>query len=417
MIFLLFVVINAIAIPVFTVIILKRDINHLFRKIIFSFMLISAITIISGTQLVSFINIPIHLIIALLEVLLVYIIFATNKKDYQTMFAVSLAEVTAYLLLLVIDLFINVIDDLMLIAILICIYIIVGFLLKKITIKDNYGINAIFLIYIYIVLLILSYINDLPLKEQNTLIIPVGVSQLIFSVFLLRVVYRIQEQKISKREEENLKIYTKNLEEAQASLRKFKHDYKNLLMGITQKDIDEKSIQELISYSYSKLDNQAFWKYNNLDKITNRTIKSIIIGKLNTMYSFEIPYTFECPDEIDQISGLETFDLIRMIGIIFDNAIEASRERIKSGKKAEIRAIIYKDGDNLGFEVRNRCNDNINLEEVMKREYTTKDNHEGLGLSIINDMTKKYANIDLNYNVDNGWFNILLVIEGGCDRT
>src|SRR3712207_1370412 len=98
MIFLLFVVINAIAIPVFTVIILKRDINHLFRKIIFSIMLISAITIISGTQLVSFINIPIHLIIALLEVLLLYIIFATNKKDYQTMFAVSLAEVTSYLL-------------------------------------------------------------------------------------------------------------------------------------------------------------------------------------------------------------------------------------------------------------------------------------------------------------------------------
>lgn len=66
-------------------------------------------------------------------------------------------------------------------------------------------------------------------------------------------------------------------------------------------------------------------------------------------------------------------DIVRIIGITFDNAIEAT-EQLKNSK---IEAMFYQDNGNFEFVIRNSMAKDINKSEISNVGYTTKENHSG----------------------------------------
>lgn len=96
---------------------------------------------------------------------------------------------------------------------------------------------------------------------------------------------------------------------------------------------------------------------------------------------------------------MDILDLIRIIGITFDNAIEESQKlinRTKHQSLAQVDAMYYQEDGDFEFEIRNRIVDeNINTKDIQKKNYSTKNGHMGLGLSNVQKLAHKYENFML----------------------
>jgi two-component system sensor histidine kinase AgrC len=120
-----------------------------------------------------------------------------------------------------------------------------------------------------------------------------------------------------------------------------------------------------------------------------------------------IDITFEAPDNIDDIF-VSPIALIRMLGIIFDNAIDELTE-IKTGRLA---TACFMDKKALTIVVENTCRDDIpNLQMLKKSGFSTKNNHQGVGLSILEEIQITHPNIMLSTIVDNNSFTQKLTIS------
>lgn len=145
-----------------------------------------------------------------------------------------------------------------------------------------------------------------------------------------------QQHKLIK-EQKQLQEYTRYLEESEDELRAFRHDYRNMLNSLkisAQEGNTKEVIQKLDEYTNANLNAKAFEKYRDVNHIKIKSLKSIIIAKLTEMYGEDIPYNFECSDEITKLpKNINELDLVRIIGISCDNAIEESKALLDGIKK------------------------------------------------------------------------------------
>ena len=256
--------------------------------------------------------------------------------------------------------------------------------------------NAMYSYILGYILFSLAIINDVDVLTSDLgslLTIALVVGQGIFDL-------KEQENKV-------LRFYTKQLEENQRALRKFKHDYQNILVSIEGAINDKDLLAEVNRYSAARLDDPKLWRFNNLDNVGDLELKSLLLTKINTIAHEKLKASFECVDKFAEIRGISKFDLIRIVGIAYDNAIEASK---KLGAKAEIRAAIYQDEEGFSFEIRNRYADEVDLTKVTHSGYTTKAGHHGLGLANVKEICDGYSNVLFDTETSEGWFNFIVQV-------
>lgn len=144
-------------------------------------------------------------------------------------------------------------------------------------------------------------------------------------------------------------------------------------------------------------------------RVKDLQAKSILISKINEIDRNNIKFSFECATKIDNLDKLvNPFDLSRIIGIAFDNAIEES----KNNQIGEINAYIFQNGKTFTFEIRNKIKNIPQLSKIQQTGFSTKKNHQGLGLSNINQLKQKYPTLFVNYRINNNWFIFTLNIVG-----
>lgn len=241
--------------------------------------------------------------------------------------------------------------------------------------------------------------------------------QALFAIVMFHSNQKIQESLLNKQKQKELEEYANYLEQSEDNLRAFRHDYRNLLNSL-KVSAAEGNVQELLDklerYSAENLDSQALLKYKDTNHIQVKTLKSLIITKLNAIYQAGIPYDFECRQTIASIPGnVDELDLVRVIGIAFDNALEESQSLSERNGHPEIQAMLYQETtDSLEFEIRNKVvqgkRQHTNL---ATKGFTTKTGHQGLGLANLQDIEQKYSELDISYNVSDGWFDLYLTID------
>lgn len=241
--------------------------------------------------------------------------------------------------------------------------------------------------------------------------------QALFAIVMFHSNQKIQESLLNKQKQKELEEYANYLEQSEDNLRAFRHDYRNLLNSL-KVSAAEGNVQELLDklerYSAENLDSQALLKYKDTNHIQVKTLKSLIITKLNAIYQAGIPYDFECRQTIASIPGnVDELDLVRVIGIAFDNALEESQSLSERNGHPEIQAMLYQETtDSLEFEIRNKIvpgkGQHTNL---ATKGFTTKTGHQGLGLVNLQDIEQKYSELDISYNVSDGWFDLYLTID------
>jgi Predicted signal transduction protein with a C-terminal ATPase domain len=184
----------------------------------------------------------------------------------------------------------------------------------------------------------------------------------------------IQNQKVAYSREltrnqlKNLKMYTDQLEKDQIKLRGFKHSYKDLIANLrTVADTGNyeamtNSLSKLEDYSDSYFDNISMQLFKDLNNVKNPYLKSLLISKLTLISQHKTNCHFECKDVVDDVS-INIFDLVRLLGISIDNAIEATNDQAHG----EIQIAFVKDDQQLAILINNTTDTDNSVSDIVAR--------------------------------------------------
>jgi two-component system sensor histidine kinase AgrC len=126
------------------------------------------------------------------------------------------------------------------------------------------------------------------------------------------------------------------------------------------------------------------------------------------MISAGIQVKFEAVEEI-RILHIDTVIMVRIIGILLDNAFE----EVSSLDIRLVNVGLVKDENDVIFYVSNQCKEeHYDAEEMVKKGYTTKGNGRGTGLSNLANFSSKYKNIFIETKCENHRFTQIVTIGG-----
>ena len=206
-------------------------------------------------------------------------------------------------------------------------------------------------------------------------------------------------------EQQNLLFYMSEIEQQQASIRKFKHDYQNILISL-KGFIDSNDLDGLEEYYYNKIETstQTFTQHNftlgRLSQIKIKEIKGFLAAKLVNAQNLGIDVNFEVDGEIDQLF-VDSVTLVRMLGIILDNAIE----ELTSLEEGKLQVACFKRGQTVTFVVENTCRKDMpSLHQLEQIGYSSKGKDRGLGLNNLAEFVNSQPNLTLQTSLAKGVF-------------
>ena len=235
------------------------------------------------------------------------------------------------------------------------------------------------------------------------------------TVSVLKNIKLETNNKIESAKLEQQKKYILALEKNNNEIKKFKHDFNNIILGldgyINNDDFDKEKLKKYF--------NSTIMNYNNnielndiviakLNSIKVSSLKSLITNKVLVAQNNNIDVDINIQGEIHDFYTDE-MQLSRILGILLDNAIEASLE-LTHDKKIEMNIIqIDKTTD---IQISNTFNNTETpITDFNKEGFSTKGTNRGLGLSSAHEIANK-LNMLLNTEIDGNTFIQNLSIEG-----
>ena len=220
------------------------------------------------------------------------------------------------------------------------------------------------------------------------------------------------EDTIQSLEEE--KLYNKTLNILYDNIRGFKHDFGNIVQSIGGY-ISTNNMEGLKEY-YNDLMKDCR-KSNNLsilnpELLQNPAVYSLITSKYHKAEDVGISMEIEVFSNLANVN-MKVYELTRVLGILLDNAIEASSKC----KEKSINLTIRKDLkiDRQLIVISNTyTNKDVNTDKIFEKGYTSKKDYDekshGLGLWEVRKVLKKNDNLNLFTTKTNDFFTQQLEI-------
>ena len=290
----------------------------------------------------------------------------------------------------------------------------------NINIITNLRIKNKFILIINILIGILSIALQSYLITTYSHFIPVYIA--IISLFVLLVYFllsmysliRTSKLEVTTERLEEEKLYNKTMTIMYDNIRGFKHNFNNTVQALNGY-ISTNNMEGLKKYFKDLLNDSQ--KINNLSilnpaLINNPAIYSILTSKYYEAEKHEIKMNLEIFLDMENLN-IKTYDLTTILGILLDNALEASN---KSEEK-EINVIIRKDNKanrDLFIIENTYSNKDIDVDRIFEKGYTSKEDKDtqshGLGLWNVRKIIKKYGNLNLFTTKNNKLFKQQLEI-------
>ena len=302
-------------------------------------------------------------------------------------------------------------------SILTCIYLVL-FLFYKLFKKEGININffdtinrrnkfiLIFNVIIAMVVLfsqiylIVFYNDRLP-----NFIIYINIIALV-AYFVISIYSMIKTMRLQKTQEdlEQEKQYNKTLQILHDNIRAFKHDFANIISGIGGY-VETNDMEGLKKY-YKQLLQDCNQVSNlgslNPDSINSPAVYSVLANKYYKADNLGIKISLESFIDFNNLY-MGIYEFTRILGILMDNAIEATSECDNKYIHVEIRNDFNRNRQLLVIE--NTYNDkDINIDKIYEKGYSTKPHNTGLGLWEVENILKKHKNITRFTTKDNKLF-------------
>lgn len=209
----------------------------------------------------------------------------------------------------------------------------------------------------------------------------------------------------SQQEIEDYYNYTLRVEQVNNRMRKFRHDYINILSTMSEylREDDLEGLKAYYNKHISPLKDHFeanTLKLNGVENLKVKEIKGVITTKILQAQERQIEISVEVADEINEIN-MEMIDLSRILGIIMDNAIEASMNL----ESPMIQIAFIKTEQSVLIIIMNKAPDNLpKLHTLYQEGFSTKGKNRGLGLSTLKEITDSKDNVFLETTIENHYF-------------
>ncbi len=240
-----------------------------------------------------------------------------------------------------------------------------------------------------------------------------------FLSFLLLLAYfgisiysltRVMKLSLTTKKLESAEEYNKTLHILHDSVRGFKHDFDNIVTTIGGY-VKTNDMDGLKKY-YVQLEDDC-QKVNNLyllnpEIINNPGIYNLLTNKYNEAISKDIKVNMSLLLDLSNLK-MKIYEFARILGILLDNAIEASQEC-----KEKIINITFRNDEKNHRQlivIENTYNNkDVDTIKIFGKGISGKENHTGLGLWEIQNILKKNNNISLFTTKTNEYFKQQLEI-------
>lgn len=290
------------------------------------------------------------------------------------------------------------------------------FFIKRLSFSDL-SLNKIYLTLVSLFLLTILGLMYFYLPQQDVTFGDAKFISIMYAVVIVTTailivtisfsIIRQIQYKRNMQEIENYYKYTLQIEEINNEMRKFRHDYVNILSTLSD-FIREDDMEGLRKYFNEEImpmqDNMQMksLKINGIENLKVREIKGLLTTKILQAQEKNIRLSIEVPEPIEKID-MPIINLSRVIGILLDNAIEAS-EKIEEDPLIRI-AFIKNEDASVTFIVMNKCKPDMpRVHTLFQENYSTKGKNRGLGLSNLKEITDATSNVLLDTTIDNNYF-------------
>lgn len=174
---------------------------------------------------------------------------------------------------------------------------------------------------------------------------------------------------------------------------KFKHDYHNIVIGL-EALIDQRNWDELVLYFQNmkklsaKIQVSSEWQLL-LERIHPSSLRFLINRKLQFAEQQNVEIEIICIQEI-KINYKNLLSLIRILGILLDNAIESAI----AFESSFVNLLFVDTGEYISIIIENSSDTNSINSLISNAYVSTKSSNRGLGLQIVDDITAQ-SNIEL----------------------
>ena len=195
-------------------------------------------------------------------------------------------------------------------------------------------------------------------------------------------------------------------------IRRERHDTRNMLLSVQGyiRDHKDKEAEKLLA---TFLQNDTVEKHygeidNALDKIKISGLHNLIKEKAYKIVEKGIPFSFEVNAEIDELPGSE-IKTARIIGILMDNAIEAT---FKQAKPYIQFALLKHSSEVYELVIANSIEQKLNINTALKFEHSTKEGHQGIGLSNVTQLVENDDHYSFSAEVKDKVIMMTCFIQG-----
>lgn len=244
-------------------------------------------------------------------------------------------------------------------------------------------------------------------NEKTPLVITIASLISLVTYFLISLYSMLNTTKLQQVNTslEEAQLYNKTLQILHDNIRAFKHDFWNIVQGIGGY-IGKNDMDGLKKY-YSKLVEDCH-QVNNLTALSpsvvnNPAVYNVLAHKYHKADELGIKINLDVFMDLNELN-INSYELTRILGILMNNAIEASKEcedktinvTFRKDNKRPMQLIIientYKDK-------------NIDTEKIYEKGYSTKEGNTGLGLWEIRQIMKKHNNLNLYTTKNSEYFS------------
>lgn len=274
--------------------------------------------------------------------------------------------------------------------------------------KTYLTIISLVLVLSFIILYVYSQIpniNNSSLKMYGLIFIGIILFFTVLIIFISNYMIKELRYKRNMEEIETYYEYTLQIESINNEMRKFRHDYVNILTTMSEyiREDDMPGLRQYFNENIVPMKDNLQMKsikINGTENLKVRAIKGLVTTKILQAQEKNIPISIEVPELVEHIE-MNTIDLSRIIGIITDNAIEAS----ETLEDALIRIAFINTDSSVMFIVMNKCKEDMpRIHELFQERFSTKGENRGLGLSTLKEITDSTENVLLDTTIENGYF-------------
>lgn len=252
----------------------------------------------------------------------------------------------------------------------------------------------------------LDHVINAPEKNRAYFLLPLILLLVIHMIFVY-VGRDWQQKQYILAQQANLRqqtIYIEKMEQLQAEVRRFRHDFKNMTAGmyLQAREGDLDAIRSFIREMTEDFDRQAGEQIRLMNQLANVhmvEIKGLLLEKLAQMQKEEIRCDLEVLHPFEE-TRMRSTDLCRCLGILMDNAAD----EVRGKEDARIHLMISSQDGCTTFRIKNTLYGKVDFQSLGTAGYTTKGEGHGIGLESYRKILGRYDFVFPFTAIQDGYF-------------